>query len=67
MNWSNIAGFGIAGNFTGHLEQAGEASDFKALDIKDPIAPKGIFPFYIPQIDRATIFQIPIHTIQFSP
>ena len=51
MNWSDIAGFGIAGNFTGHLEQAGEASDFQRLAVKDPVAPKGIFPFYLPNLD----------------
>ena len=25
---NNFASFGVAGNFTGHLEQAGEAVDF---------------------------------------
>lgn len=38
-------GIGVAGNFAGHLEQAGEASDFaEAPDT----APRGIFPFYLP-------------------
>ncbi|WP_370695424.1 DUF5718 family protein [Patulibacter sp.] len=40
-------GFGVAGNFAGHLEQAGEAADFVAVDASDG-APKGIFPFYVP-------------------
>lgn len=41
-------GFGIAGNFAHHLEQAGEASDFVDVKVDDENAPKGVFPFYIP-------------------
>lgn len=48
MDWKNVVGLGVAGNFAGHLEQAGEADDFKDLVIDDATAPKGIFPFYIP-------------------
>lgn len=40
-------GFGVAGNFAGHLEQAGEAGDFVNVAAADE-APKGIFPFYVP-------------------
>ncbi|MEV4420881.1 DUF5718 family protein [Patulibacter sp. NPDC049589] len=40
-------GFGVAGNFAGHLEQAGEASDFVGV-AAEAGAPKGIFPFYVP-------------------
>jgi len=47
--WKAAIGLGIAGNFAGHLEQAGEASDFKDLAIEDPRAPKGVFPFYVPR------------------
>jgi hypothetical protein len=43
----NAFGFGVAGNFAGHLEQAGEAGDFTSVDAP-PEAPKGIFPFYVP-------------------
>lgn len=40
-------GFGVAGNFAGHLEQAGEAADF--VDVaSEGTAPKGIFPWYAP-------------------
>jgi hypothetical protein len=43
-------GFGVAGNFAGHLEQAGEAVDFtKVASVGD--APKGIFPWYAPGAD----------------
>jgi len=44
----NFIGFGIAGNFAHHLEQAGEASDFVDVKVDDENAPKGIFPFYLP-------------------
>ena len=40
-------GLGVAGNFAGHLEQAGEAADFADVDAP-ATAPKGIFPFYLP-------------------
>jgi hypothetical protein len=43
-------GFGVAGNFAGHLEQAGEAADFVGVDASAG-APKGIFPFYVPGAD----------------
>jgi hypothetical protein len=41
-------GFGIAGNFAHHLEQAGESTDFLNVKVEDEHAPKGIFPFYLP-------------------
>ncbi|MGD9957744.1 MAG: DUF5718 family protein [Candidatus Nanopelagicales bacterium] len=43
-------GFGVAGNFAGHLEQAGEAGDFVSVTAPEN-APKGIFPFYVPGKD----------------
>jgi hypothetical protein len=47
-NFNGCAGFGIAGNFALHLEQAGEIEDFKDLEVADENGPKGIFPFYMP-------------------
>ncbi len=44
-------GFGVAGNFAGHLEQAGEAADFVAVTPAAPEAPKGVFPWYVPGAD----------------
>ncbi len=41
-------GFGVAGNFAGHLDQAGEAVDFASVKTKSPDVPKGIFPIYVP-------------------
>ena len=43
-------GFGVAGNFAGHLEQAGEAVDFANVQ-SHGAAPKGIFPWYAPGAD----------------
>ena len=40
--------FGIAGNFAEHLSQAGEDADFVKVKTADPLAPKGIFPVYLP-------------------
>ena len=41
-------GFGIAGNFAHHLEQAGESADFVDVEVDSADAPKGIFPTYVP-------------------
>jgi len=46
--YKNYIGFGIAGNFAHHLDQAGEASDFVDVKTDEAHAPKGIFPFYVP-------------------
>lgn len=40
------AGFGVAGNFAGHLEQAGEVRDFATL-VRTGNGPKGMFPFHL--------------------
>ncbi len=47
-DYKNFLGLGIAGNFALHLKQAGELEDFKDIITADEAAPKGIFPFYIP-------------------
>lgn len=43
----NIVGLGVAGNFAGHLEQAGETPDFENVQTISTNAPKGLFPFYV--------------------
>lgn len=48
MRYTEYAGFGVAGNFALHLEQAGEIEDFKEVVTDDPNGPKGMFPFYLP-------------------
>ncbi len=45
------AGIGVAGNFAGHLEQAGEAGDFAGVVAASAEAPKGLFPWYLPGDD----------------
>ncbi len=47
--YKKFIGLGIAGNFALHLDQAGEAEDFKDVVTKDENAPKGVFPFYLPK------------------
>ena len=48
MDFKHAIGFGVAGNFAGHLEQAGEAADFITVKTEEAIQPKAIFPFYVP-------------------
>jgi len=48
----NSVGFGVAGNFAGHLEQAGETPDFVNVKTETANAPKGIFPYYIKSSDK---------------
>ncbi len=50
-----IPTFGVAGNFTGHLEQAGEAMTFAEVKVNDPLAPKALFPTYIPLSSSSNI------------
>jgi len=60
-----IPTFGVAGNFTGHLEQAGEARDFVNLKVTDANAPKAIFPTYLPKGDVSTETPEFLHTFPF--
>lgn len=48
LDFTTIPAFGVAGNFTGHLEQAGEAADFANVKTAEAAAPKALFPTYIP-------------------
>lgn len=48
MQYNQFIGLGVAGNFAGHLEQAGEALDFANVKTQEIIQPKAIFPFYVP-------------------
>lgn len=52
MNFENCLGLGVAGNFAGHLEQAGEAADFARVKTLDDKAPKALFPFYLPRSEN---------------
>ncbi len=46
-NLKDYLGFAVAGNFAGHLGEAGEADEFAVIETEDKNAPKGLFPFYI--------------------
>jgi hypothetical protein len=65
LNLRECIGFGVAGNFANHLEQAGEIVDFLNVSTKEANAPKGIFPFYVPNSDSfLSIFPIHHHIIK---
>ena len=58
MQNKHFIGLGVAGNFAGHLEQAGEAADFVNVKTQEAVQPKAIFPFYVPgeKLDPLTQF-----------
>lgn len=58
-------GIGVAGNFAGHLEQAGEAGDFANVAAAGD-APKGIFPFYAPGHD-GFLAEFPLSHDEIAP
>ena len=64
MDFKDIIGLGIAGNFALHLDQAGEAEDFKDVKVDNEYAPKGIFPFYLPNTSKGTLSQYPLSSSQ---
>ena len=63
IDLKSAATFGVAGNFTGHLEQAGEASDFVNVKVAEANAPKAIFPTYIPNANDSNV--VPDHLKSF--
>lgn len=65
IDLTHTIGFGVAGNFTGHLEQAGEASDFVGITAAAG-APKGVFPFYVPAVNPIDPSHF-LHTFPLSP
>ena len=58
-------GFGVAGNFANHLGEAGEADEFSVIKTEEKDAPKGLFPFYIPN-DKSYLGQFPICTDEIN-
>ncbi|WP_419766273.1 MAG: DUF5718 family protein [Arcobacter sp.] len=58
-------GFGVAGNFANHLGEAGEADEFSVIKTDEKDAPKGLFPFYIPNHD-SFLAQFPICTDEIN-
>lgn len=67
MNFREMIGLGVAGNFTGHLEQAGESADFVGLKIEDEEAPKGMFPFYLPSHPSSFLSTYPLSSDTIKP
>jgi hypothetical protein len=66
VDLTDVIGLGVAGNFAGHLEQAGEASDFVAVEVKDAAAPKGLFPFYLPGMPGHRLGVYPISSSELA-
>ena len=58
---------GVAGNVAGHLEQAGEADDFRGVETADPNAPKGLFPVYVPGAGEHFLSTFPISSDRLVP
>jgi len=56
--YSKFLGLGIAGNFALHLAQAGELEEFKKIITAEETAPKGMFPFYLPNNPTTTAKEI---------
>ena len=65
--FNQCIGFGVAGNFAGHLEQAGEAADFITVEVKETIQPKAIFPFYLPHIETGLLATYPLSSTTIMP
>ncbi len=60
MDLTNVIGLGIAGNFAGHLEQAGEAKDFERVAVDEAQQPKALFPFYVPSKKSGFLSAFPL-------
>ncbi len=60
MDFKDVIGLGIAGNFALHLQQAGEDEDFINVKVDDENAPKGIFPFYLPNANKGVLSEYPL-------
>lgn len=66
MNFEQMIGLGVAGNFAGHLEQAGEAADFTQVKTENAIQPKAIFPFYVPSEKAGFLSTFPLSHNQIN-
>ncbi|MCQ1056977.1 DUF5718 family protein [Photobacterium sp. DNB23_23_1] len=67
MTYKHVIGFGVAGNFAGHLEQAGEDKDFLAVEVKEAVQPKAIFPFYVPSEKAGFLSTYPLSSDTIIP
>ncbi len=64
--YADVLVLGVAGNFAGHLQQAGEARDFAALADADINKPQALFPIYLPAQNGSFLTNFPLshHAIQ---
>ncbi len=59
-SFENAMILGVAGNFAGHLQQAGEADDFSAYSDEDINKPQALFPIYVPSINHPYLSTYPL-------
>ncbi|ASA56678.1 DUF5718 family protein [Vibrio gazogenes] len=59
-NFEDAVVLGIAGNFAGHLQQAGEASDFALYGDVNANKPQALFPIYVPRIEHPYLSAYPL-------
>ncbi len=59
-NFEDAMILGIAGNFAGHLQQAGEADDFALYGDVNANKPQALFPIYVPCIEHPYLSTYPI-------
>ncbi|MFM2595048.1 DUF5718 family protein [Vibrio harveyi] len=59
-NFEDAMILGIAGNFAGHLHQAGEADDFALYGDVNANKPQALFPIYVPFIEHPYLSTYPI-------
>ncbi|MFB9133850.1 DUF5718 family protein [Vibrio olivae] len=58
--YTDVLVLGIAGNFAGHLQQAGEAEDFAQLEGADLAKPQALFPIYVPSESNSFLTNFPL-------
>lgn len=68
QDFENVMVLGVAGNFAGHLQQAGEADDFAAHGDGDINKPQALFPIYVPSINHSYLATYPLsHSVTKLP
>lgn len=58
--YTDVLVLGIAGNFAGHLQQAGEAADFARIEGSDLAMPQALFPIYVPSESTSFLTNFPL-------
>nr|WP_321461251.1 DUF5718 family protein [uncultured Vibrio sp.] len=58
--YTDVLVLGIAGNFAGHLQQAGEAADFAQIEGADLAMPQALFPIYVPAESNSFLTNFPL-------